>query len=178
MPNKIIKKRFQMNIFITGKPGSGKTRLIRELIEEAKRNNKKVAGIFSPEIRENNTRIGFEIIDLASGKKEIMAHVKFSPPRVSKYGVSIENIEKIVQEFEHSFNEAEYIFLDELGPMELKSKKFRALIEKIISSEKINIIILHRSLLEKFKEKGEIFNLAEGKEKIKQAILQKIIISL
>lgn len=163
-----------MNIFITGKPGTGKSTLIKELIEEVKKREKKIAGIFSPEIREHGIRKGFEIIDLASGKREIMAHVKFSTPYVSKYGVSVENIEKIVQEFMHSFSSAEYIFLDELGPMESKSKKFQSLIEKILFSKKINIIILHHALVEKFKSQGEILNLAAGREKIKEEILRKI----
>lgn len=47
----------QMNILITGLPQSGKTTLLKTLLE----NYPQKTGFFTNEIRENGTRTGFEI---------------------------------------------------------------------------------------------------------------------
>lgn len=160
-----------MNIFITGRPGSGKSTLVKELIGFAREKGLKVSGMFSPEIREQGKRKGFELIDLESGESRVMAHVSFSGPRVSKYGVSIENIGFIVKKFKQSSSRADIVFVDELGPMELKSSKFTQTIEEIIGSEKESIIVLHRSLVGAYKERGKLFSLTyENREKIREKI--------
>lgn len=91
-----------MNIFITGNPGCGKSTLIQKFLEEIA--DKKVSGIITPEIRVNGVRQGFKIIDLASGKEEILASVHMERgPGVSRYKVNIEGIEKIMDKFLESY---------------------------------------------------------------------------
>jgi len=55
-----------MNIFITGKPGVGKTSLVMEIIKELKLD---AGGIIAPEIR-NKEREGFKIVDLSTGEEK------------------------------------------------------------------------------------------------------------
>lgn len=163
-----------MNIFITGKPGCGKSSLVKELIKEFK--DKKIAGIITPEIRkEKRGREGFEIIDLASGEKEILASVDIKGPRVSKYGINIEGINSIVEKFEKSFDKAKLIFIDEIGKMEFYSEKFRDILDKILNSDKTIIATLHQNFINKFRDKGKIFNLTkENREQIKKEISNKL----
>ena len=166
-----------MNIFITGKPGCGKSTLILELIKDLKDKNKKIAGIITPEIRERKgeSREGFSIIDLASSKQEILASTKQKGPMVSKYGVNIAGIDFIVEEFKKSFNSADVIILDEIGKMEICSEKFKSMLEKVFNSKKIVIATLHRSLIEKYKDKGKLIWLEKNKaDLIKKQILEEI----
>lgn len=164
-----------MNIFITGKPGCGKSTLINEIIEELKKHNKKIAGIITPEIRKNNSRYGFKIIDLVTKKATVMASIDIKPAKVSKYGVSIENIDKIIDVFLESYDKSDYIFIDEIGKMEFFSEKFKETLNKILLSNKIAICALGLAFLNKFKNKGTtIFLEKQNFNNIKNQILEKI----
>jgi len=145
-----------MNIFITGNPGCGKSTLIKKLLEEIF--NKRVSGIITPEIRTNRERQGFKIIDIASGKEETLASANIEPgPGVSKYRVNLEGIDIIMGKFLESYEDSEYVVIDEIGMMELYSKKFREIIEMVINSNKIVIATLSRRFLREFKSRGEVF---------------------
>jgi nucleoside-triphosphatase len=121
------------NIFITGLPGCGKTTLIKEILEELKIPAK---GFFTEEIRKNGGRIGFKIVTL-SGKTGILAEKGFeSSFRVSKYGINLKDLEEIgVKEIEEGLKEDCLIVVDELGKMELFSKKFQEIISKALDSK-------------------------------------------
>ena len=143
-----------MNILLTGRPGCGKSTLVQALLEGLQ--GKRIAGIITPEIR-NQGRTGFKIRDLASREEEILAsvHIK-TQPRVGKYGINLQGIDKIVDAFLLSFATAEYIFLDEIGKMELFSAKFREVCQKILASNKLVVAVVHRNLVDQYKGKGEV----------------------
>jgi nucleoside-triphosphatase len=79
---------------ITGRPGAGKTTLI-----------KKAAGMLQPfhpvgfyteEIREQGVRVGFQLVSL-DGQTRVISHVGIPGPfRVGKYGVDIEGFERFL----------------------------------------------------------------------------------
>lgn len=153
-----------MNLFITGRPGCGKSTLIQELIQALKGNI--IAGIITPEIRTGG-RKGFKIIDLLSRKEEILASVDIkSGPRIGKYGINVRAIDNIVGSFLENFEMSEYIFLDEIGRMELFSSRFKNMVNRILKSDKRVIAVLHRDLAGKYKRKGELIRLE--KETFKQ----------
>jgi nucleoside-triphosphatase len=133
------------NIFITGIPGCGKTTLIKEILKELKIPAK---GFFTEEIRlqpirhppasraPEGERIGFKIVTL-DGKEGILAEKGFkSSYKVSKYGVILKDLEEIgVKEIEEGLKEDCLIVVDELGKMELFSKKFQEIILKALDSK-------------------------------------------
>lgn len=164
-----------MKIFISGMPGCGKSTLILDLIKELKVKKKRVAGIITPELRKDS-REGFAIKDLASNKQAILASVKLKTgPRVSKYKVNIKGIKTIVIEFEKSFDKADVYIVDEVGPMELKSKEFEEVINKILKSDKFCILTIHRSLIEKYKKYGKVFYLTkENFSRVKEEITEQL----
>lgn len=162
-----------MNILLTGMPGCGKSSLVEDLIEALK--GKRIAGIITPEIRDKG-RKGFKIIDLASGKEDILASVDIkTKPRVGKYGVNIEGIDNIVDLFLESFETTDYIFWDEIGKMELYSTKFKKVSEEILKSNKYVVAVVHRNLVNRYKEMGEIIWVEREKiDQIKKYILDKL----
>ena len=124
------------NIFITGKPGCGKTTLIMEILKEL---NLPAGGFYTQEIREKDVRKGFKIITL-DGKKGILAHIGIkSPYKVSKYRVNIKDLEEIgVKSILNSLKENKITIIDEVAKMELFSEKFKkAVILALDSKNKI-----------------------------------------
>ncbi|HOM27415.1 MAG TPA: NTPase [bacterium] len=122
------------NILITGIPGCGKTTLIKEILNCV---NVKKFGFYTEEIKEKGRRIGFKIFTL-SGKEGILAHISFNTPyKVSKYYVSVENLENIaVCEIERGLLERNcLIVIDEIGKMELFSEKFKKVILSAFESQ-------------------------------------------
>ena len=123
-----------MNILLTGVPGVGKTTLIKKLINSISFPKN---GFYTEEIREKKQRTGFLLITL-DGEKSILASVKIkSLYRVSKYGVDVDNFEKIgVESIKKAILAKELIIIDEIGKMELFSKKFRDVVIKALNTGK------------------------------------------
>lgn len=120
------------NIFLTGKPGIGKTTAIKRVIELLKLNKIPVSGFFSEEERDKSgQRIGF-LIKTISGETATLASCvqKMSGPKVGKYTVNLKGIDECaVPSMEKSEG---IIIVDEIGKMEMFSKKFNETILKIL----------------------------------------------
>jgi len=134
-------------MFISGNPMSGKTSLIKRLIEEIGKD--RFFGFYTEEIRENKKRIGFKIVT-TYGDEKILSKVDIiTPYRVGKYYVIKENLDKvsryIIENLEE--NSKRIIIIDEIGPMEMYSEAFNELI-RIVLKKDINLIAtVHRKLL-------------------------------
>jgi nucleoside-triphosphatase THEP1 len=148
-----------MNIFITGNPGCGKSSLIQKFLDEI--SDKKVSGIITPEIRANRARQGFKIIDLASRQEEVLASVNIEcGPGVSRYRVNVEGINLIMDKFLESYENSEYVIIDEIGMMEFYSKKFKETMRMVLNSNKKVIATLSKRFVKEYKNKGQIYYLA------------------
>ncbi len=121
------------NLFVTGKPGVGKTTLIERVLSSL---GVEVAGFFTREIRERGSRVGFSIASL-SGVTGVLAHVDLDTPyRVGRYGVNRSDLERVgVQAIEEGVRGAPLVVMDEIGRMELCSPRFRAAVEHALDSE-------------------------------------------
>lgn len=155
----IFRRCFFLNVLITGPPGIGKTSILNKVKEEIKNRGYVVGGFFCPEILEDGKRTGFKIIDIETGKSGVLASITCEEPRVSKYGVNLKDIDQIgVRAIEKSLDKADFIFIDEIAPMELKSLKFRKAVEKAIEVEKPVIAVIHQKsrdeLILKLKNSG------------------------
>ena len=81
-----------MNVLLTGRPGIGKTTLIKKVIDMTSLSK---GGFYTEEIREAGQRVGFSLTTL-DRKESVLAHVKIrSPYRVGRYGVDIDSFEAI-----------------------------------------------------------------------------------
>ena len=135
-----------MRIFyaLTGPPGCGKTTAILRIVNELKKRGVRVEGMYTQELREGGRRIGF-IIKRITGGEGTLAHVRFREgPRLGRYVVNLRDLEAIgVSALVDGLKEAEVIVVDEVGPMELFSQRFREAVEQLISSDKNAIITVH-----------------------------------
>ncbi|MEW6097529.1 MAG: NTPase [bacterium] len=129
------------HILLTGKPRSGKTTLLMRIVNEIKSS---CGGFYTEEILKENERIGFRIKTI-DGKEGILAEKgKKSKFMVGKYGVVLEELERIgVRAIEKAIKDKKIIVIDEIGKMELFSNAFRDVVLKAFSSGKRVIGTIH-----------------------------------
>jgi nucleoside-triphosphatase THEP1 len=163
-----------MNIFVTGNPRSGKSTLIQRLLEKI--SDKNVSGFITPEIRVDDARQGFKIIDLASKEEEILASLNIKHgPSVSRYRVNVEGIDAIMDKFLESYDSSECVIIDEIGMMEFYSKKFRETVRIVLNSDKKVVATLSKRFVKKYKDKGQIYTLTrENFDEVWDKVLRQI----
>ncbi|HEC76905.1 MAG TPA: NTPase [Thermoplasmatales archaeon] len=134
-------------IGITGAPRVGKTEGIIKVIGRLE-DIYNFGGMITKSIEENGVRVGFKIIDWITKEEKIFAHVNFDTPyRVGKYKVDlrvlnnfgIPAIEKAIYE-----EEIDIVVIDEVGKMELESKKFKETVREALECEKPVLLTLHK----------------------------------
>ncbi len=122
------------NFFITGRPGIGKTTMIKRLIKDLKLD---AGGFYTEEIREQGIRKGFRIRSI-SGEEGIFAHVNIETPyRVSKYGIDIQILNTIgVKAIDDAIEKNTVVIIDEIGRMEIFSPDFQKAVVRALNSKK------------------------------------------
>jgi nucleoside-triphosphatase len=125
------------NILLTGPPGCGKSTLVMRLVDSLPET---AGGFTTAEIRSGSgAREGFRITSL-SGTDGILAHTKLeSGPRVGRYRIKIEDLERIgaaaiVEAIEGT--DIRLIVVDEIARMELFSERFRRAVLRALNSPK------------------------------------------
>lgn len=158
-------------------PGCGKTTVIMKIIAELDCSS--VAGFYTEEIREGNTRKGFrwKCLDGAGG---ILAHVDIKGrSKVGKYGMDVTGFEKsVIPILDAKQNNAELFVIDEIGKMECLSRKFVAAVRGLFDSHKSVLATVARKgpgLISEVKNYPgtKLFNLtSENREKTIDEIIQ------
>ena len=66
-------------------------------------------------------------------------------PKFGKYKINLKDLDQIgVNAIKKALENAEFIFIDEIGPMELKSEKFARVVETALDSEIPVIAVIHQ----------------------------------
>src|SRR5215467_5211086 len=124
--------------------------------------NGRIAGLSTPEIRRGRLRVGFKMIDLATGEEEILASTSGKGPTVGKYHVDVEAIDRMVAKVESSLARARYIFIDEIGKMELFSSRFKEFVQHVFLLDKPVVAVVHRSLVSRYCDRGILFTVTRN----------------
>ena len=132
---------------ITGPPGVGKTTVLLKVIQAVKAEGFRVGGMVCREVRVGRVRVGFKVEDLATGRQGWLAHRDFKTSvRVGRYGVNLRDLESIgVEALKRALKDPgiHIIALDEIGPMELKSRLFRDIVLEIVGGPKPLVAVVH-----------------------------------
>ncbi|MGD8236956.1 MAG: nucleoside-triphosphatase [Armatimonadota bacterium] len=122
------------NILLTGKPGVGKTTIIRKVLRSL---DAEPGGFYTEEILGPKGRLGFSLNTL-DGRCGILAHVDCdSPHRVSRYGVNVPDMLAIgVPALNDALANNPLIVADEIGRMETFCYEFCGAIEQCLDSPK------------------------------------------
>jgi nucleoside-triphosphatase len=170
-------------LILTGAPGVGKTTVLAKTADALKAKGVIVGGMISREVRESNMRVGFEILDLANGKHGWLAHVNGLGPQVGKYHVNIDDLDNIgTNAITQALEKSGAIAIDEIGPMELYSQKFKQTVIQVLESKKLVLIVVHGKakdpLVTQVKRRvdAEIFNVTfSNREKLPELLVRKAL---
>lgn len=125
MPDKIL---------LTGRPGIGKTTIVRKLVAMAR----PIAGGFlTEEIRVGGRRVGFRVTDIHYNAEGVLAHVDCkSASRVGKYGVDVATFERVgVGALRDALDRPGAVIIDEIGKMELFSDALPGVVTQVMDSD-------------------------------------------
>ncbi len=129
-------------VAITGRPGVGKTTLIERVLSVVPVT---VGGFLTREVRKCGHRVGFALVDLATGEEHLFARSEASGgTRVGRYAVDVGTIERVgVPAILRAVETKDLVVIDEIAPMELRAPGFVAAVEKALASKKALLIATH-----------------------------------
>jgi nucleoside-triphosphatase len=152
------------NILLTGPPRCGKSTVIEKLIKQI---HEPIIGFFTREIKENGRRAGFSIITL-DGREGVLAHEESkSRVRVGKYGVNIDELDRIAVSAMIPSRKDQIVVIDEIGKMECYSPLFRErLIKTLDSANSVIGSIAQKGspFIEKIKERKDVLLVSVSEE--------------
>ena len=174
-------------LLLTGIPGVGKTTVLTRTVDALKSEGYTVGGMISREARKGGIRVGFEILDVNSGRRGWLAHTnQKSGPQVGRYRVNIEDLNSIgTQAILAAMENCDVIAIDEIGPMELFSEKFKEATRKALESGKLVLAVVHwkaqdRLIVEARNRPGaELVTVtSENREKLHETIVERALMAL
>jgi nucleoside-triphosphatase len=130
-----------LRIAITGPPRVGKSTLVQKCASASKL---KVGGVLARDKRIKDRRLGFELLDLESGATGMLADESGDGPQLGKYRVRLDDLDQVGAKAIEDALQSDLIVVDEVGPMELSSKRFVSAVERAIASEKPMLVVLHQ----------------------------------
>jgi nucleoside-triphosphatase len=125
-------------ILITGPPRCGKTTLITKLINYFYNKNFQIFGFLTPEVQEKGKRIGFDIENIYSGQRKILARIGDYQTsfKLGKYCVFVDNLDNLISDLEKlDYKKINLLIIDEIGKMELFSEKFQKFVKVSFQSD-------------------------------------------
>jgi nucleoside-triphosphatase len=171
-------------LLLTGAPGVGKTTVLTKTVDALKAKGLSVGGMVSREVREGGVRVGFEILDLSSGKRGWLAQVNGQSGRqIGKYHVNLNDLDNIgVAAITQAFENCSAVAIDEIGPMELFSPKFKQAVVQAMESKKLVLAVVHGKakdpLVTQVKRRvdAEIFNVTfANREKLPEQLIHRAL---
>jgi nucleoside-triphosphatase len=134
------------NFLVTGRPGCGKSSVIKEAVGLLEKRGLRAGGLYCPDVREPGGRVGFKMVDLMTGTERLLAHVdQPTGPRVGKYRVLVENVDSMGgSAVRRALREADFVVIDEIAPMEMHSESFKRAVAEVLDSPKPLLAAIHR----------------------------------
>ena len=120
------------NLIVTGLPGTGKTTLIRKILDNSPP-GMTASGFYTAEIRESGERVGFAVSTL-DGRSGVLSHIRFGGgARVGRYCVDVRGFEDLVLPLLEAGRAGLYV-IDEVGRMECFSRAFCDKVRALLDS--------------------------------------------
>jgi len=124
-------------IIIKGPVNSGKSKIMEKLADSEKKNGSLVSGIIARGVFEQDSKIGFDLINISSETTQPLARIsnpddEFFP--VGKYNFSKDGF-LFAKEALLDFHNGGVVFLDEVGPLELEGGGYADCLITLLNSD-------------------------------------------
>ncbi len=161
-----------MRIAVTGRPGIGKTTLCLK-VYEALKTSMSVGGFVTSEVRIGGRRTGFKLVELGGKAEAWLARVGGGDVRVGKYAVFVDELERFLDNLNL---DCELLIIDEVGPMELKSKKFVEFVRREVLTRNNVLVSVHMKsrhpVAEEIRRSFKLYTLTEEN---RDAVAEEVI---
>lgn len=158
-----------MWLLCTGQPSCGKTTLVKKALDRiiewqdsdddghAHASHPTISGFYTDEVLDGSgRRVGFDIVGISSEKRGILSRKSGLPssyPKTGQYSVDVASFEDIAlteldilqsssaaSSDSGKDNTSQIIIIDEIGRMELHSKKFQAAVETLLQHPNVLVV--------------------------------------
>ncbi|HRQ36873.1 MAG TPA: nucleoside-triphosphatase [Chloroflexota bacterium] len=163
---------------LTGEPRIGKTTLLKSFIDSV--GKEKCGGFVTEEWRQGDERVGFDICTLDGKRVSFASIFSKSRIRVGKYGIDLNAFEAIaITAIDEAINLADYVIIDEIGPMQLQSLRFKqSILDTIESSKSLlgTVVLRSHSWADKLKQHRsvQIYHLTKDNRNDPSQILKSL----
>ncbi len=169
-----------MRVFVTGRPGVGKTTALVRAAERLRARGLEVGGFVTREFREGGARAGFLVLDLGTGEGAILARVGPGEPRVGRYRVLPEGTRFARDALVRALKAADVVVVDEVGPMELADPALAEAIESALRAKKPVLGSVHartrHPLAERIRREARLFEVTrENREAIPDILVARLL---
>ncbi len=167
-----------MRIALTGRPGVGKTTLVERVLRAVPLD---AGGMLTKEIRKCGHRVGFALVDIATGVQGTLASLhQGSGPRVGRYTVNLPDLEGIgIAAIRNAVEARELVVIDEVAPMEAASPAFLPAVEAALESGRHLLIVTHayfdRPLVHRIRQESVLYRVRMGN---RDALVETIVKAL
>lgn len=131
-------------ILLEGRPGVGKTTVVRRLLSLLESGGIEVGGFTTGEIREGGQRTGFTIEAIGGPRAVLARAAQTSEFRVGRYGVDLTAIERVaLPAVSRAAGRRSIVVMDELGRMELASAAFVEAVSRVFAADHSVVATVH-----------------------------------
>jgi nucleoside-triphosphatase THEP1 len=122
-------------VILTGKIGSGKTSLLADVADRLKNQGIPAGGILSPAITGEEGRLGYDIINVATGERRELSRVsgEDNSIRVGRYAFFPDGLEFGKSALSYAnYRGVRVVLVDEMGPWELEGQGWAGKVNEIL----------------------------------------------
>jgi nucleoside-triphosphatase THEP1 len=169
---------------ISGVVGEGKTTQISKIVEFLKAKNIPVGGILSPRRMENDTTIGYDVVDIATSHREQFLTLTTDPDQrsIGNYAIHPSGLQAGQAALTIETNSRnKVVVIDEVGKLELENKGWANSLNELVEHSSLHLIwSVRTTFTEQVIQKWNlqdciIFHLSEGENpQVGQAIAEQI----
>jgi len=146
-------------LLLSGNVGSGKSNILKALVEGLHKDDRRVAGILSPAVLQDGRRIGYDLVDISTGLRMELSRIAEKPqqaghPSVGNFTFSPEGLRAGQEALSVQASAmADVIVVDEVGPWELRDQGWAGqLYELTLETETPMIWVVRFDIVDQVRE--------------------------